>query len=134
MNREQKTIMALVCAVSVLATLVAVELVGRQPAHAQAAPGQAGFLTVVAGPTVRDRLMPIVVVDSQQLALMTYDYTVTGTSPDLRLTNVRSLRYDRRMNDYYVGNWRQPHVPPGRTNANTVEDMRVAAQRQRPLE
>lgn len=134
MNREQKTVMVLVAAVAALGTLVAVELVGREPAYAQSGPGQAGFLSVVVGPQSRNNTLPIIVVDSQQMAIMTYDLSLVGAAPDLRLTNARSMRYDRRMNEYYVGMHRRPHEPPSRNNANTVEEMRVASQRQRPLE
>ena len=134
MNRQQKTIVVLVAVTAVLATLVVMEVVGRPSAYAQGTASQAGFVTVVTGPLYRNRSIPIVLVDSQQLAIMTYEYTVAGTQPDLTLTNVRSFRYDRRLSDYHIGQHRRPWEPPSHNNANSVEEIRVASQRIRPLE
>jgi len=134
MKREQMTVVVLVAVVAVLATLLAVDFAGGRPAQAQATTSSGGFISVVGGELYSGSNIPIIVVDGQQMAIMTYNYKVVGPAYPLTLTNVRSFRFDRQLNDYNVESCRRaPERPAGHREGNSVEEIFTAVPKQKML-
>jgi len=133
MKGEQLTVVALVAVVAVLGTLLAVDFAGGRHAQAQSSSTN-GFISVVSGELYSGSNIPIIVVDGQQMAIMTYNYKVVSPSYTLTLTNVRSFRFDRQLNDYNVDACRRaPDRPATHRDANSVEDIFIAVPKQKML-
>ena len=123
MNRETWVVAGLVAVIAVLSTLLVVDLAGSREAYAQTN-AQAGYVAVVAGPIVRNRTLPLIVVDIQSRTLMTYDYEITGDNK-LILTTARSFTFDRRLTDYhYLGKGKSKKPSrTGRKDGDSVNEI-----------
>lgn len=132
MKTESRLIMALVAAVSVLATLVLVQWTGARPVSAQDS-GRAGFLIAIAGQNYRTNSMPLVIVDAQTMTVMTYRYDLS-TPNMLTLTNVRSFKYDRKLMDYNYKKSKPADRSPKRlpTQGDSVRDILKASYKLKP--
>ena len=140
MKREPWVVTALVAVIASLATLIVVDFAGRRETYAQGS-AQTGYLAVIAGSIIRDRMMPIVIVDAQAQVIMTYDYICSGgTRRELELTTARSFKYDRRLLDYNIRNYkslrgsRMSYRHHRHSAGNSVNEIRVATQKQPSLE
>jgi hypothetical protein len=137
MKQVNWTVPLLVAVSSALATLLVVEMTGRREAYAQET-AVSGYTAAMVGETYRNSRIPIIIVDAQKQCIMTYEYNVagSGSSQYLKLTNVRTFKYDRRMLDYNIGRYRDPHrfADHDRTTGNSVEEMREASMRQKLLD
>jgi len=133
MNRQQWLVACLVGVAASLATLLAMDLTGWRRAYAQDTT-QTGYLAVVAGPLVRNRTIPLIVVDTQAMTIMTYDYDITGTYNELKLTCTRSFKYDRKLIEYSHRNYSRPHQVYKEEKSNTVEEIRDAVVKQKPID
>jgi len=134
MKGYQWIIAGLVGVIASLVTLLAVDLLGGREARAQDTT-QTGYVAVVAGPIVRNRVLPLIIVDTQALAIMTYDYEVTGNYRELVLTTVRSFKYDRKLIDYNHRDYSNPTRSDDTQRGDvSVQDVMRAIPRLRPLE
>jgi hypothetical protein len=134
MQKRTWVIAGLVGVIASLATMLAVDLLGARGAYAQDS-AQTGYIAVVAGPVVRNRLIPLIVVDTQAMAIMTYDYEIGGDYKELVLTSVRSFKYDRKLIDYGNKNFAKPAVRRITEHGSaSVEDVLKAISSQKPLE
>ena len=135
MGRQTAWVVAgLVGVIASLATLLAVDLAGGRRAYAQDT-SQTGYIAVVAGPTVRSRTIPLIIVDMQAMSIMTYDYTLSGNFASLKLTCARSFKYDRKLIDYNHRNHSKPETPLKKVkDGNTVQEIMEAVAKQRSLD
>jgi len=134
MKSTNWTAPVLVGVIACLATLLVVDMTGGRGAYAQDS-ASTGYIAVVAGPVVRNRIIPLIIVDTQAMTIMTYDYEISGTYKDLILTTARTFKYDRKLINYSHRNSSRPHMRmKSKKGEINVEDVMEAISKQKPLD
>ncbi len=70
-----------------------------QPAHAQTPGASAGATTVALGEVTRN-VLPVVIVDSVDNALLIYEVDMSRSEWRLELKNARTYRYDKQLREF----------------------------------
>ena len=101
MHRQPWLITVLVAAVAVLGTLL---IVGGYGGPSRSAFGQqsavAGYIIGLTG-TDRNGRLPIILIDTKEQTIVAYEYNYSKHR--LILSSVRPYRFDRQLEEYYLG-------------------------------
>ena len=101
MRRQHWLITALVAAVAVLSTLLIVGGFGRPSGVALGQQSAvAGYIIGLTGMEKNGRL-PLVLIDTKEQTIIAYEYNYSRHR--LILSSVRPYRYDRQLQEYYLG-------------------------------